>query len=160
MKNESKIYFITGVSGTGKTAIIPYLKSHLSEKDYSIHDFDERGVPKGVDSKWRQKETKYWIEMGYKNAKRGISTIICGISRPSEAKELMQPDYPEILYCLLAASKEKIEQRLNKRFRNKIHTCFIRNPFRFVLSLIGNAHFTIATVYVFVILSGHSISRP
>lgn len=41
MKN---VYFICGVNGVGKTAVIPELRLFLSEKDFIIHDFDERGV--------------------------------------------------------------------------------------------------------------------
>jgi hypothetical protein len=53
-------YFITGASGSGKTACLPKLKSLLP--DFTIHDFDDIGVPEGADKKWRQKSTEKWLQ--------------------------------------------------------------------------------------------------
>ena len=55
-----KMYFISGVSGVGKTSSMEILKRDLSEQ-YVVKDFDERGVPKGGGRPWRLAATKYWI---------------------------------------------------------------------------------------------------
>ena len=54
--NEVKpsVFFITGTSGSGKTTLVKTLKKEL--KLYAkVHDFDEGGVPKDADEKWRRK---------------------------------------------------------------------------------------------------------
>ncbi len=114
MKHEPKIYFITGVCGVGKSAVIPYLKSLLNDKDYDIHDFDERGVPSGANRQWGRDEAKYWIDFGMQNIKNGISTIICGFANP---EEIIYNN--NIKFILLDASEKIIEQRINERYQTK-----------------------------------------
>jgi hypothetical protein len=53
----STFYFIGGVSGSGKTAIIPDLKKILGNS-ITVYDFDDIGVPDGADKKWRQESTE------------------------------------------------------------------------------------------------------
>lgn len=48
------LYFVAGASGSGTTAIIPYLQKILSNT-IELYDFDDIGVPKDADKKWRQK---------------------------------------------------------------------------------------------------------
>lgn len=48
-----KLYFIGGASGSGKTAVMIYLKELLK---------DAIGVPEGADKKWRQKSTEKWLQ--------------------------------------------------------------------------------------------------
>lgn len=106
-------YFISGVSGAGKTEAIWYLKTLLPPKKYAIHDFDERGVPDNVDHKWRQSESEYWLQVANKNAKRDLSTIISGLSQPNEVlncKSVSQAT--PIKFCLLDLSDQKIGARL------------------------------------------------
>jgi hypothetical protein len=55
------IYFVTGASGAGKAACIPYLKKLLP--NIKIFDFDEVGVPENADKIWRQKSTEYWLQI-------------------------------------------------------------------------------------------------
>lgn len=55
------LYFIAGASGSGKTAIIPHLKE-LWGKRIAVYDFDEIGVPKDADTKWRQEFTEKWLQ--------------------------------------------------------------------------------------------------
>jgi uridine kinase len=45
-----KLYFIGGASGSGKTAVMPYLKELLKD-DIAVYDFDDIGVPQGADKK-------------------------------------------------------------------------------------------------------------
>jgi len=113
----SKIFFVTGVNGVGKTTIIPHLKSLLSETDFVVHDFDARGVPPDADRNWRISETRYWISEG-KRISEEKSTVICGFIKPSDLDEydLSNHESPEIVLILLDAKPEIIRQRLVNRY--------------------------------------------
>jgi broad-specificity NMP kinase len=80
------IFFITGASGVGKTTLKCNLDILYSQdnKTISIHDFDEGGVPKNANAYWRQERTNHWLKLALKNAKKNISTIVCGVSVPLE----------------------------------------------------------------------------
>ena len=54
------LYFIGGASGSGKTAVIPYLKELFS--DDAVYDFDYIGVPENADKIWRQESTEKWLQ--------------------------------------------------------------------------------------------------
>jgi 2-phosphoglycerate kinase len=108
METRKKNYFITGVNGVGKTAIMEYLMPLLGN-GFEVHDFDERGVPDNVGRQWRMDETQYWIELGLANFRKGIRTIVCGFARPSEQ------DDPSTAFILLDASEETIRKRLLNR---------------------------------------------
>lgn len=84
------IFFVTGASGSGKTACMPELARLLPE--VALHDFDEPGVPAGVDGIWRQQTTEAWLRRGIGHAGQGRDTIVCG-----------QAVYGEILACPSAA---------------------------------------------------------
>ena len=98
----------------GKSTLIPHLKLLLNKNHYDIHDFDERGVPTGVNRKWRIKETKHWLNLGKINIKNNISTIICGFSNP---KEIIHNDYIELIF--LDAKSEIIKQRISGRYQTE-----------------------------------------
>ena len=119
MAKKGKMYFITGVCGVGKTAIIPFLRSDLSKEEYDIRDFDERGVPEDVDKKWRIKETEYWLNIGLANAERNIITIVCGFTKPNEIKNLITSKDIDSFICFLDASGEEIRSRLGNRYSDK-----------------------------------------
>ncbi len=70
------LLFVTGASGSGKTAVIPGLRKKLPA--FEIHDFDERGVPAEADTKWRQEQTEYWINRAIENQRMGKDTVVCG----------------------------------------------------------------------------------
>lgn len=57
----SKLYFIAGASGSGKTAVMPHLKELLGD-DIAVYDFDDIGVPEGADKKWRGESTEKWLQ--------------------------------------------------------------------------------------------------
>ncbi|MGI4819388.1 MAG: hypothetical protein ACRYFE_12820 [Janthinobacterium lividum] len=57
----SKLYFIGGASGSGKTAIMPDLKVMLG-KNIAVYDFDDIGIPEDADKKWRQESTEKWLQ--------------------------------------------------------------------------------------------------
>lgn len=111
-----KIIFITGVCGSGKSSLIPHLKTRLPGEQFDIRDFDERGVPDNVGRQWRLNETKRWLGVGAKNAKNGISTIIAGFSKPDEIQNMPSAEDVEILFCLLDASPDTIRKRLSGRY--------------------------------------------
>ncbi len=70
------LLFVTGARGSGKTAVTPGLAKRFPE--YSVHDFDERGVPDDADTRWRQEQTEFWINKSIENQHLGQDTIICG----------------------------------------------------------------------------------
>jgi len=70
------LFFITGASGSGKSACIPGLRDQLN--DYVVHDFDEVEVPADADTLWRQRTTEYWISRAIENQHKGKDTVICG----------------------------------------------------------------------------------
>lgn len=112
---SKKIYFISGVSGVGKTSVMRCLKL-LLPTSFEIHDFDERGVPAGADHLWRINETRYWIELGSQKVEQGLSFVVCGFANPDEIADI-QKDFStvEIETILLDADDEVIEQRLRNR---------------------------------------------
>lgn len=114
--DNKKIYFISGVSGVGKTSTMIHLKKLLSSKSYNIRDLDERGVPDGGGLEWLNKETRHWLDVAKVNADAGKSTIICGFANPELFKEVYKPseDIPAEL-ILLHASGHILEDRLRRR---------------------------------------------
>jgi len=119
MLDNKKIWFVSGVSGVGKTSVIPYLKS-LLPLGYEIHDFDEGGVPAGADYKWRIDRTKEWIRFGDCKLADDITIIVCGIANPEEI-EVIKKDFPnlDIVVILLDGEVEVIEQRFRDRNKDK-----------------------------------------
>lgn len=113
---SASLYFVSGVSGVGKTSIIPALKLHLPQERFRIHDLDERGVPDGGGRAWRLAETQYWIEEAATNAKEGISTLVCGFANPEELSQFQLTGDIRVEYILLDASPETIRQRLGGRY--------------------------------------------
>jgi len=107
-----KIYFIGGASGSGKTAIIPYLKELLNETT-TIYDFDDIGVPKDADKCWRQESTEKWLQKLLSDGKDAclLGQIVLGeiLSCPS-AKQI-----DKVNFCLLDVSDFERIQRLKNR---------------------------------------------
>ena len=109
-----KMYFISGVSGVGKTSSMEILKKDLSEQ-YVVKDFDERGVPKGGGRPWRLAETQYWILEGKRFALEEKILIVCGLVNPEELALMEETKEVEVKIILLDAPGEVIAKRLNKR---------------------------------------------
>ncbi|MCB1692705.1 MAG: hypothetical protein KDI19_08055 [Pseudomonadales bacterium] len=70
------LLFVTGASGSGKTAVIPGLRKRFPVFD--VHDFDERDGPAAEETRWRQEQTEYWISVAITNQRLGKDTIVCG----------------------------------------------------------------------------------
>lgn len=108
--NESKIYFITGSSGVGKTTLLNKLKSSLSTENFAMHDFDELGVPLDADTNWRIDTTKKWLTKAEENLKNGITTIIAGLTYPKEVMDLT--NNKNINFIILKVSENELRRRL------------------------------------------------
>lgn len=108
----NKLYFIGGASGSGKTAVIPYLKELLGD-GIAVYDFDDIGVPDGADKKWRQESTEKWLQKLLSEGKDAclLGQIVLGeiLSCPS-AKQISR-----INFCLLDVSNFERIGRLKKR---------------------------------------------
>lgn len=107
-----KLYFISGASGSGKTAIMPTLQKILGST-ITVYDFDDIGVPEGADKKWRQQSTEKWLQQLLINGKDAclLGQMVLGeiIACPS-AKKLRN-----INFCLLDVNDVVRIQRLKKR---------------------------------------------
>lgn len=107
-----KIYFIIGANGVGKTTLLSRLVALLPESLFELHDFDERGVPDNADKNWRLSETNHWITCGEENKLQGLSTIICGFSKPEEIGERAE-------IILLDVNESSLEKRLKGRYQTE-----------------------------------------
>jgi hypothetical protein len=107
-----KLYFIGGASGSGKTAVMPYLKELLKD-DIAVYDFDDIGVPQGADKKWRQESTEKWLQKLVKDGKDAclLGQIVLGeiLSCP------LANQIDKINFCLLDISDFERIGRLKKR---------------------------------------------
>ena len=70
------MFFLTGASGSGKSASLPGLRAALPEIDW--RDFDEFGVPSPCPPDWRPLMTERWIQLAVENRQRGKDTGIVG----------------------------------------------------------------------------------
>lgn len=107
-----KLYFIGGASGSGKTSVMPYLKELLGD-DIAVYDFDDIGVPKGADKKWRQESTEKWLQKLLSEEKDACllgQTVLGEILSCPSAKEI-----DKINFCLLDVSDFERIKRLKKR---------------------------------------------
>ena len=119
-----KTYFISGVSGVGKTSVMEILKKDLPEQ-YIVKDFDERGVPSGVGRHgsvpsgggrtWRLNETQYWLLKGKVAALEDKILIVCGLASPEEIALMPEAEEVEVKIILLDAPGEIIQERLLRR---------------------------------------------
>jgi thymidylate kinase len=114
--NQHNIYFISGVSGVGKTSTLEQLKRLLLANIFDVRDFDERGVPDGGGPEWHDNETRHWLDVALLNALNGKSTIISGFTNPEEFKNIHNPkrDIPAHI-ILLDASPDILRKRLYAR---------------------------------------------
>lgn len=107
----TKLYFVAGASGSGKTAMIPDLRKILGES-VSVFDFDDMGVPENADKKWRQEATEQWLQKLLDENKDAclLGQIVLGeiLACPS-VKHL-----DKINFCFLDVSDFERVQRLNK----------------------------------------------
>ncbi len=109
------IFFITGTSGSGKSTVMEHLKKLLPESHFVVHDFDEVGVPSDADQAWRIATTQYWIKRAQQYAAQNKTTVICGVTVPSEVlNSPIRPALP-IHFGFIKIDDQTIEQRLKQR---------------------------------------------
>lgn len=109
------IFFITGTSGSGKTTLIKLLKEKLPKNLFEVYDFDEKGVPANADKAWRIQTTDFWLTKAQENSLQKKSTIVCGVTVPSEILESLKKPYLPIYFGFIKISDEIIKQRLKAR---------------------------------------------
>lgn len=116
MKQKNiKIFFITGTSGSGKSTLMYELKKLLPRDCFEVYDFDENGVPSDADETWRKNTTDSWLTKAQENSLNGKSTVICGVSVPSEIIDSpIKPDAP-LYFGFIRISDDLIKQRLKMR---------------------------------------------
>jgi hypothetical protein len=96
----SKIYFIGGASGSGKSSIMHNLKNLLG-KSINIYDFDDIGVPDNANKIWRQESTEKWLnKLSFEENSCLLGQIVLGeiLSCPLSAL------FKSIEFCLLDVS--------------------------------------------------------
>jgi hypothetical protein len=74
--DAARMFFVTGASGSGKSASLPGLRVALPTVDW--RDFDELGVPWPCPGEWRPLTTERWLEIALLNMQRGKDTSVAG----------------------------------------------------------------------------------
>lgn len=99
------LFFITGASGSGKSASMRSLKKLLP--DFQILDFDSivSVSPDFADWRekgWRHRATEYWLQQALLNQAQAINTILCGSTVMGEVLACPSaPQIDKIAFCLL-----------------------------------------------------------
>jgi hypothetical protein len=93
------MFFLTGASGSGKSASLPGLRVALPSIDW--RDLDEFGVPTPCPREWRPQTTERWIKVALENQRLGKNTGIAGGAIMGE-----------VLACPSAARVDKIHVAL------------------------------------------------
>ena len=70
------MFFVTGASGSGKSACLPGLRAAFPEMDW--RDFDEFGVPSPCPGEWRAQTTERWLQLALNNQNHGQDTGLVG----------------------------------------------------------------------------------
>ena len=110
----NRICFISGVTGVGKSSVMPFLRKLLPDSKYVVVDFDSRGVPDDADRNWRITETAHWIEEGIRTNERDKELIVCGFAKPRDFVDLQKSI--EVKIIVLDADEQTIRNRLIGRY--------------------------------------------
>ncbi len=113
--NEAELFIITGASGAGKTALIPFLQKQIPDK-FKIYDFDEILRPFDGTDEWALEVIDKMMQLTDKNRKDGFSTIVAGLIRPFQVEKIV-PHYGinNIKLLLLDITTEERARRLTER---------------------------------------------
>lgn len=109
------IFFITGTSGSGKSTLVESLRTVLSKTHFAVYDFDEVGVPEGADETWRKATTEHWLKQAIINTNHGITTIVCGVCKPSEIVAAQTKPAAPLFFGFLKLPDKLIRSRLLAR---------------------------------------------
>ncbi|MGW0424985.1 hypothetical protein [Streptomyces sp. NPDC003015] len=105
---------LTGSSCSGKTTLAYSVGERLGR--LAGHDFDEVGVPEGVDRQWRNRMTEVWLRRALEYQARAVNLLLTGQSPLGEV--LASPSAPlldGIAICLIDVSDKARRRRLTKR---------------------------------------------
>ncbi len=108
------IFFVTGASGSGKSACMPSLRQLLPQ--VMLYDFDAVGVPPNAGAVWRQQTTEYWLQQALVHQVEPRDTLVCGGALLGEI--LACPSAPQvngIAVCLLDCADVVRIDRLRAR---------------------------------------------
>jgi hypothetical protein len=111
------ILFISGSSASGKTTLYDSLQADPSLAHLRFHDIDENGVPPVGRGPWRQFRVEELLYEATEALREGVSTVICGISKPHEVIESAYFDPGDRIHFLVleipfATLEERIRQRV------------------------------------------------
>ncbi len=111
------IYFITGASGAGKTALVEALALDPDCQDTKFLHFDSVGVPEEIPEDWQQKTTQAWVTRMLSGEFSEFSRIVI--------EGQVDPNFIEVAFAghefnnyqiiLLDASMETLFSRLNEQ---------------------------------------------
>jgi hypothetical protein len=108
------VFFITGASGSGKSAALPGLRAAFPDMDW--RDFDAVGVPQPCPPEWRPRTTQHWLEIALANKDRGLDTGIVGGALLGEILACPSaPDLDGIHVALLDCYDVQRIERLRQR---------------------------------------------
>ncbi|TFV32616.1 hypothetical protein E4K10_22780 [Streptomyces sp. T1317-0309] len=105
---------LTGSSCSGKTTLAYAAAARIGK--IAVHDFDELGVPEGVDRHWRHRMTEMWVRRALGYQERGIDLLLSGQSPLGEV--LATPSAPlldGIAVCLVDVADPVRRTRLAER---------------------------------------------
>lgn len=117
--HNPRIFFITGTSGSGKSTLTTLLQTKLSTKLFSVHDFDEVGVPANPDTTLRKTTTDYWLTKAIENTKQDKSTVICGVIVPTEVLNSTNKATVPIFFGFIHIDENTITSGLQDRGWNE-----------------------------------------
>jgi hypothetical protein len=83
------MFFVTGASGSGKSACLPGLRAMSPSIDW--HDFDEFGVPSPCPPEWRPRTTERWLQVALASQERGLDTGLVGGAIMGEIETARSP---------------------------------------------------------------------
>ncbi len=111
----TKLFIITGASGTGKSTLVPMLQDKLSN-EFKVYDFDQILRPYDLTDSWPWEVTEKMLKLAEENSKQDINTICCGLIRPFQVEEVAKNySVKNIQLCLLDITQQERENRLLKR---------------------------------------------
>jgi hypothetical protein len=107
------LFTLTGSSCAGKTTAA---RACSDLPGLVVHDFDEIGVPRDADLRWRQRTLEHWIQVVLEYQAHGVDVLLTGQSPLGEV--LASPSAPQlqgIAVCLLDVDDRERIRRLERR---------------------------------------------